>query len=135
MPNTKERLPVAVTNLRKIWSQKKHEMQITQVEAADKLGWTQGAFSQYLNGITELGASATIKLANFLGVDPVEIDPKIDNSLPGVHRVPVRYNIGNASTPLKDEWIYNIISDNVFRVQITPDTIADTLRNVFLSWL
>ena len=68
-------LPLAVRNLRKIWNDKKHQFEITQVAAAKKLGWTQGAFSQYLNNITELHTDAVAKLANFLEVDPHEIDP------------------------------------------------------------
>ncbi|WP_291812750.1 helix-turn-helix transcriptional regulator [Limnobacter sp.] len=130
MPNTKERLPVAVTNLRKIWSQKKHEMQITQVEAADKLGWTQGALSQYLNGITELGPSAVIKLANFLGVDPEEIDPAIGNNLPGVRRVPIRFNF-NSTKPLKDQYALMSTADSIFRVQIKPEFVNEKLRKRF----
>lgn len=124
---TKERLPVAVTNLRKIWDQKKHEMQVTQIEAAAKLGWTQGAFSQYLNGITELGQSAVIKLANFLGVDPEEIDPAISNSLPGARRVQIRYNM-NSTKLLKDQYAYTSNSDDVFRVQVRPEFISEKLR-------
>jgi len=66
---------VAANNLRKIWDSRKSEIGITQTEAAKKLGWTQGALAQYLNNITELNPPAVIKLANFLGVDPKEIDP------------------------------------------------------------
>lgn len=89
-------LPTPVENLRKLWTLKKHEMQITQSQAAESLGWTQGAFSQYLNAITELNPSAVIKLANFLGVDPTEIDPNIDESLPHVHRKEVRFVMSTA---------------------------------------
>lgn len=66
---------MAANNLRKIWDSRKSEIGITQTEAAKKLGWTQGALAQYLNNITELNPPAVIKLANFLGVDPKEIDP------------------------------------------------------------
>ena len=66
---------MAANNLRKIWDSRKSEIGITQTEAAKKLGWTQGALAQYLNNITELNPPAVIKLANFLGVDPQEIDP------------------------------------------------------------
>lgn len=72
---TKKDSFVAANNLRKIWDLKKSEIGITQTEAAKKLGWTQGALAQYLNNITELNAPAVIKLANFLGVDPQQIDP------------------------------------------------------------
>ena len=72
---TKKYSSVAANNLRAIWDIKKSEIGITQTEAAKKLGWTQGALAQYLNNITELNAPAVVKLANFLGVDPREIDP------------------------------------------------------------
>lgn len=130
MPKAKKGLPIAVTNLRKIWDQKKREMEITQIEAADKLGWTQGAFSQYLNGITELGPSAVIKLANFLGVDPEEINPAIGNNLPGVRRVPIRFNF-DSTKPLKDQYVLMSSSDNIFRVQVRPEFISEKLRKQF----
>ena len=66
---------MAANNLRKIWDLKKSEIGVTQTEAAKELGWTQGALAQYLNNITELNPPAVIKLANFLGIDPREIDP------------------------------------------------------------
>lgn len=130
MSKAKKGLPIAVTNLRKIWDKKKREMEITQIEAADKLGWTQGAFSQYLNGITELGPTATIKLANFLSVDPEEIDPAIHDNLPGVRRVPIRFNF-NSTKPLRDQYALISTSDNIFRVQVRPEFASEKLRKQF----
>ena len=75
-------LPEAVMNLRRIWHEKKYELKLTQAKAAEQLGWTQGAVSQYLNNLTELNPAAVIKLANFLGVHPLEIDPSMGPSLP-----------------------------------------------------
>ena len=75
-------IPIAVQNLRRIWQAKKGEMETNQSDAAEKLGWSQGAFSQYLNNYTELNVAAVTKLANFLGVDPIEIDPDIGKNLP-----------------------------------------------------
>ncbi len=72
---TKKDSSVAASNLRKIWDSKKSEIGITQTEAAQKLGWTQGALAQYLNNITDLNPPAVIKLANFFGIDCREIDP------------------------------------------------------------
>jgi len=85
-------LPQAVLNLRKIWDQKKVEFRFTQVEAAKELGWSQGAISHYLNNITELRAPAIVKLANFLDVDPRDIDPDIEDSLPSVEKKTVAYD-------------------------------------------
>ena len=85
----KKAVPVAVQNLKRIWKQKQDELQLTQNDAAKQLGWTQGAFSQYLNNITELNAQAVIKLANFFDVSPLDIDPDIAPDLPYLMSVPV----------------------------------------------
>ena len=90
-----------VSNLRRLWEIKRVEMNITQVEAAKRLDWTQGAFSQNLNNITELSPQTIIKLANFFGVDPSEIDPKISDSLPNIKQLEVRFNFEDSSTRLK----------------------------------
>lgn len=99
--------PLPVSNLRKIWDQKKSEMQFTQVEAAHDLQWSQGAISHYLTGLTHLGAPAAIKFANFLGVDPTEIDPDIEESLPCVSKIDISYNSNDMSQPLKGIKIYS----------------------------
>lgn len=70
--------PPAVKNLQKLWEEKKKTFEYTQTKAAKELGWTQGAFSQYLNNLTDLNDSAIIKLANFLDVDPNQIDPEFN---------------------------------------------------------
>jgi transcriptional regulator with XRE-family HTH domain len=57
-------------------------MRFNQTGAAKELGWSQGAISHYLNNITELGPTAIVKFANFLDVDPTEIDPTIVSSCP-----------------------------------------------------
>lgn len=90
-------LPLAVTNLRKIWEQKKVELRFTQTEAAKELGWSQGAISHYLNNITELRAPAIVKLANFLEVDPRDIDPCIEANLPSVEKKVVAYDVTDVS--------------------------------------
>ena len=98
---TKKDSSVAVNNLRRIWDAKKAEIGVTQKQAAKKLGWTQGAVAQYLNNITELNTTATIKLANFLGVDPREIDPQAGDELPNyvtfnrTDDTPLTINLGN----------------------------------------
>jgi len=125
-------LPVPVLNLRKIWDLKKHEMQITQVQAAETLGWTQGAFSQYLNAITELNPSAVIKLANFLGVDPVEIDPDIDRVLPDVQRKEVRFNLSNGNKTLHDAVSISTHLDT-FCIRVDVDHIEMLSKGAMLT--
>lgn len=87
----RQTLPPAVKNLRRIWDEKKEQFELNQTDAAAKLGWTQGAFSQYLNNITELNTDAIAKLANFLEVDPLEIDPTFRPVEAQRIRVPVLY--------------------------------------------
>ena len=92
-------LPIAVQNLRRIWEKRKKSLEINQSQAAETLGWTQGAFSQYLNNITELHDEAVAKLANFLEVDPHEIDPEYQPIEAQLVRVPVRYVHGKTAAP------------------------------------
>lgn len=100
-------------------------MDITQVEAAAKLDWTQGAFSQYLNDITEMSPQTIIKLANFLGVPPSDIDPNIDNSLPNVQKKEARYNLGDPNklicetvkwNPKQDDFVINVTETKKVKV-------------------
>lgn len=122
-------LPQAVNNLRAIWDKKKVEMKFTQVEAAAKLGWSQGAISHYLNNITDLGPAAVIKFANFLEVDPIDIDPTIKEHLPHVEKHILRY--GSASLTKKiDRPVYLKDSPNAFWVEIDPTKLSqyETLK-------
>lgn len=112
-------VPVAVSNLRKIWDAKKVEMKFTQVEAANKLGWTQGAISHYLNNITSLNPQATIKFANFLGVDPMEIDPSIKEHLPNTRTRNIRYDSSDITKKL-DQKYYDKIPESAFWVTTYP---------------
>jgi len=120
MPKTND-LPLAVQNLRKIWESKKSEMQFTQTEAAKELGWSQGAISHYLNNLTELGSGAVVKLANFLDVDPLEIDPTLTSKLPNVTSINVAYHSDNMSKKLK-ETVYIRGDIDSFYVEIAPGT-------------
>ena len=109
-------LPAAVNNLRRIWDDKKAEMKFTQVQAAEKLGWSQGAISHYLNNITELGPAATIKFANFLGVDPEEIDPTVKEHLPNTRTRVIKYDISNMKQPINKK-VYSKTIKNSFWVE------------------
>lgn len=105
-------LPVAVRNLRRIWDSRKAEMNFTQVQAAEKLGWSQGAISHYLNNITELGPAATIKFANFLSVDPLEIDPNIKEFLPNTYTRVIKYDISNIKKPINTKFYQREVANS-----------------------
>jgi len=98
-------LPIEVKNLRRIWDSKKLDIRFTQVTAAKELGWTQGAISHYLNALTELNPAAIIKFANFLDVDPRDIDPDIEPHLPSVSSLRLDYVASDMSKRLKDKRI------------------------------
>jgi len=72
---------VKTSNLKKVWNEKKRILDITQKTAAEQLGITQGAFSQYLNGHCPLNEKATMKIAKFLGVHPEVIDPNFKDNV------------------------------------------------------
>lgn len=68
-------------NFKRLWKQRARELDITQKTAAERLGMTQGAFSQYLNGHTEMNEKAVMKIAKFLNVRPEEIDKSFKNKM------------------------------------------------------
>lgn len=105
-------------NLRRIWERKKSEMQFTQVKAAKQLGWTQGAISQYLNNLTEMGPQAVIKMANFLDVSPVEIDPTIIAQLPNIKQVETHYTMSDAAKKKTTASHYTSESEHSFFIKV-----------------
>jgi len=117
-------LPMAVQNLRKIWDKKRIEMRFTQVEAAETLGWSQGAISHYLNNITDLGPAAVIKFANFLNVDPAEIDPGITEFLPNIRTRIIKYDASNLTTPMNQKF-YDKNPKSAFWVRIEGESWTD----------
>jgi len=118
--------PVAVKNLRRIWEAKKSDMKFTQVTAAQELGWSQGLISHYLNNITDLGPLATIKFANFLGVDPREIDPEIVEDLPRTKNHLVKY-LASDMTHIVRKNIAMTTPEDSFMVELTADTMFNGL--------
>lgn len=77
-------------------------MHFTQVEAAKDLEWSQSAISHYLSNITDLGPAAIVKFANFLDVDPTEIDPDIEHKLPHVQKIIMDYNSDDMTRPIEE---------------------------------
>lgn len=113
-----------VQNFKRIWSQKQKELQITQVQASKKLGFTQGAFSQYLNGITELNAPAIVKIADFLQIPPTDIDPDILDNLPDIIRYPINFCISNANSKLAG---HSYVMMQIERMLIHLDELAPVI--------
>lgn len=69
--------------LKRIWLQKARGLNLTQAEAASRLGWrSQGTVGQYLNGTIPLNTDAKFKFAKLLEVLPSEIDPELVGYIP-----------------------------------------------------
>lgn len=63
--------------LKEIWKSKKEKLHLSQVKAAEELGYnSQGAISQYLNGKVALNIQAVAKFAKLLRVSVAEISPR-----------------------------------------------------------
>ena len=110
------------SNLRRIWERKKSEMKFTQVKAAKELGWTQGAISQYLNNLTEMGPQAVIKMANFLDVSPVEIDPTIISQLPNIRLLETYYKWSDATRKKTTDVHHVAHSKHSFLIEVDGTT-------------
>lgn len=78
-----EREVMHLERLRKLWSEKKGPLRLTQELAGLACGWNgQSAFSQYMGGIVPLNIEAVLRLAKVLQVHPAEIMPEITELLP-----------------------------------------------------
>ena len=128
---TTDKLPPAVTNLRKIWNSRKQEIYFTQNDAAKKLGWTQSIISQYLNNIKDLSPQAIIKLANFLDVDPRDIDPSVVEYLPNVQKRAFTYKSSDLSKKVRS-FSYFHQPKTAFWVKVAKNTYLHKKNNKVL---
>ena len=127
-----ESMPLAVENLRKIWASKKIEMHFNQCEAATELGWSQGAISHYLNNVTPLGALAVVKLANFLDVDPADIDPAIVSKLPNVRKLHIDIRSDNMSKS-SPAIVYSRDDIKSFYVELIGATAIENYPDIIIN--
>jgi hypothetical protein len=86
--------------LRSIWKANAKSLGLTQVKAAEVLGFSsQAVISQYLNCHIALNLSAVIGFARLLQVEPSAIDPTVRLGFAQaspVSGVPVRYTMSGA---------------------------------------
>ena len=104
-------------------------MQFTQVKAAKDMDWTQSAISHYLNNLTELNPAAIVKFANFLDVDPLEIDPEIEHNLPFVSRLPLAYSSDDMTRPLT-EAVYSRKTDVTTYVKLSNSAQVEGCEHI-----
>lgn len=76
----------ATARLKSAWAawQARHP-KVTQAQAAPGMGITQSALSQYLQGKVPMRSEAAFKIARFLGVDPRELRPDLEQKLARPH--------------------------------------------------
>ena len=74
-------MSVVTQYMKSLWADKQKSTGMTQAEAAAILGWTQSAFSQYINGRLALNPKAAIKLATLLDVHPARLYPDLKQLL------------------------------------------------------
>lgn len=67
--------------LKRVWEAKKKEINLTQVQIAEKLDITQGMFSQMLNGHVAIPKFLLLRISKILKVPAEEIDPEIREAL------------------------------------------------------
>lgn len=118
-------------NFKRLWKQRKQELDITQKTAAEQLGMTQGAFSQYLNGHTEMNEKAVLKLAKFLNVRPEEIDKSFKDKMvktptpSPIEAVPIKYLTTDAKTKIKKRYLPDVFQghdvDSVVWMEVACD--------------
>lgn len=67
----------ATRNLASLWSQIAPKKKLTQTGFARFWNMSQPAVHLYLHGVNKLNPEAILKFAKYLGVEPVQIDPRI----------------------------------------------------------
>lgn len=67
----------AAERIKRIWLKNKKKLGLSQDRAAEALGWSQGIFNKYLNGIQPLNLKAVLKFSELLGVSASELAPEI----------------------------------------------------------
>lgn len=74
-PLTPEQEEIAA-RLKALWLQRKDRYDLTQVKAAEMLGITQGAFTQYLNNHIAINTDFVLGMCRLLEVDPCDVHRK-----------------------------------------------------------
>ena len=140
-PKSRTTLQTKALNFRRLWKKRKQELDITQKTAAERLGMTQGAFSQYLNGHTEMNEKAVLKLAKFLNVRPEEIDSSFkDKLVPAltpspVDAVEITFLTSDAKSSIKKKYLPEVFKghDASTITWIEVDQDIDVLNNPAIS--
>lgn len=68
----------AISNLNREWKVFQDRRGYSQVEASQKLGWSDSFFGSLLRGTHPLSLDNLIKIADFLDISPTKIDPSYE---------------------------------------------------------
>lgn len=115
-----------------LWMAKKERERITQDDANATLGWSPSSFGQYINARIPMGLEATIKIADFLGVKPSELDPEITPAAETIRRPGSAADIPELFRQLDREDILRIMCK---WVKTMPETWRIRLAQACLSGL
>ena len=66
-----------MNRIKVLWDSHKKINGVTQLQAAEELGWSQSTLSQFISGRLKPNTDAVIKLSDYFKVDPVDIDESI----------------------------------------------------------
>ena len=103
-------------NLRRVWKERKDDLGLTQVKMAEKLGITQPAFSQFLNGTVSLNTDMVIAIASVLKVAPDDIDPRRGKQMSLATK-----KVQQVSVPVLFSMEGDPTGDNAVVVELVPD--------------
>jgi transcriptional regulator with XRE-family HTH domain len=69
-----------IYNLKNEWHHFSRKNDITQIEASRQMGWSSSFFGSILRGESNLSLENLIKIANFLKISPLRINPEYRSS-------------------------------------------------------
>lgn len=93
-------------NLKRVWTVKKRELDLTQVRICEKLGITQAAFSQFINGLIPIPTKTLMAIALALKISVKDISPELGKRLevlqafsPEKRTLPVLFSLNDTPHP------------------------------------
>lgn len=116
--------------LRNLWNNRKGKLGLTQLKAAEKLGFQQPMVSQLLSGKVALNTDHILKWAQLLGASPDEIDPRLSSlgySSDALRRVKVPIVASLSGAPVgsfQNVEISTRMTRQVYGVTVDDDTLG-----------
>lgn len=136
--------------LKQLWQQRKDELHLSQVKAAQELGYnSQGAVSQFINGKVGLNFQAVAKFAKLLRVNVADISPRFAKlvekpTIPALDKyvAPTTGSLGGLATGIVLDWFafskdfcssLGVTAENLKLVRLEDDSFKEfPMGTVFL---